>query len=213
LKESSVTRNGGKASHRRVLRSVAEVYDWLDRQIRKDSVPAGTCEACGACCDFEAFDHRLFVTPPELAYLAAHLGTEDLKPMPTGRCPYNVAGKCSVYQHRFAGCRIFCCKGDANFQGRLSELALKRFKAICEGFQISYRYIDLPTALNNPDHKKRKSERQLSTAFRKSRYYARMRLLRRFAPRNDEGQDPASLRARQSPARQSRSRTINEMRH
>jgi len=49
------------------------------------------------------------------------------------------------------------------------------------------------------------------TAFRKSRYYARARLLRRFAPRNDIGLHSPSLRARRSRAWQSRSRTISEM--
>jgi len=146
-----------------VLDRVAKVYERLDSQIRRRSHLAGVCDGCGRCCDFAEFDHRLFVTPPELMYLAVHLGTEGLNPMPTGRCPYNVAGKCSVYRHRFAGCRIFCCKGDADFQSRLSESALKRFKAICEESQIRYLYVDLPTALNNPDHKKRKPQRQLST--------------------------------------------------
>jgi len=67
--------------------------------------------------------------------------------MAGGRCPWQIDGKCSVYQHRFAGCRIFCCKGNADFQSDLTESALKKFKALCEKFQIPYRYVDLPTAL------------------------------------------------------------------
>jgi hypothetical protein len=51
-----------------------------------------------------------------------------------------------VYEYRFAGCRIFCCKGDADFQNRLSESALRKFKSICTDFQISYRYADLAKA-------------------------------------------------------------------
>ena len=129
-----------------LLKRVAEIYKWLDSQIRKSVHLAGICDACGKCCDFESFDHHLFVTTPELIYLAANLGAENVKPMTTGRCPYNIRGKCSVYEHRFSGCRIFSCKGDTDFQSRLSESALKRFKSICKEFQIPYRYTDLATA-------------------------------------------------------------------
>ncbi len=141
----------------RALKKVAEIYDWLDSQITNNSDLAGQCRACGRCCNFdncgpaneEGFDHRLFVTTPELMYLAVNLGEETIKPMATSRCPYNIDGKCSVYKYRFAGCRIFYCNGDSDFQSRLSESALKKFKSICTEFQIPYRYTDLATALNN----------------------------------------------------------------
>jgi Fe-S-cluster containining protein len=109
---------------------------------------AGACKSCGDCCDFEGFDHRLFITPPELMYLAANLGDENIKPMLSGRCPYNIDGKCGVYEYRFSGCRIFCCNGDADFQSRLSEEVLEKLKSICTEFQIPYRYADLASALN-----------------------------------------------------------------
>lgn len=136
---------------RRLLNKVAEVYQWLEMQIRSSGGLAGECRSCGDCCDFERFDHRLFVTRPELMYLAANLGADNIKPMPTSRCPYNVDGKCTVYEYRFSGCRIFCCNGDADFQSMLSEAALMEFKSICTGFQIPYRYTDLAAALNNLD--------------------------------------------------------------
>lgn len=138
-----------------LLTTVAEIYNWLDRQILNHSDLAGQCKACGECCDFKSsaseqgFDHRLFVTTPEMMYLAANLGAENIRPMPTSRCPYNVNGKCTIYKCRFAGCRIFCCKADTDFQSRLSESALKEFKSICTEFQFSYRYTDLASALND----------------------------------------------------------------
>jgi len=135
-------------ANNQLLKRVAEIYNWLDLQIREFSGLAGACEVCGRCCDFARFDHRLFVTTPELMYLAAKIGAENIKPMPTGRCPYNVDGKCTIYEYRFAGCRIFCCKGDKDFQSRLSESALKKFKSICTEFQVPYRYIALSGALN-----------------------------------------------------------------
>ena len=131
-----------------LLKRVAEVYKWLDLQISNNSNLTGACYACGKCCDFESFDHKLFVTPPELIYLTVNLHSENLKPMKTGQCPYNTGGRCCIYQHRFSGCRIFFCKGDTDFQGKLSGRALKKFKSLCQEFQIPYCYTDLSTALN-----------------------------------------------------------------
>ena len=66
---------GKPERHRRLLEEVAALYDWIDAQAKQNPAGAGRCKACGKCCDFPAYDHRLFVTPPELAYLAAKLGT------------------------------------------------------------------------------------------------------------------------------------------
>jgi Fe-S-cluster containining protein len=132
---------------RRLLEEVAALYEWIDSQVKQDPGRAGRCKACGACCDFPTYDHRLFVTPPELAYLAAKLGTQKLNTMTTGRCPYQQGPACTVHEHRFAACRIFCCDGDPDFQSELSEEALRRLKALCEAFQVPYRYQDLAAAL------------------------------------------------------------------
>ena len=136
-----------KAS-RQLLAKVAEIYAWLDCQICQHSHLAGICNTCGRCCDFHSFDHRLFVTTLEIIYLGANLGADKIKPMPANRCPYNIDGKCSIYDYRFAGCRIFCCKANQDFQSKLSESVLKEFKVLCTQFNIRYRYDDLATALN-----------------------------------------------------------------
>jgi len=136
-------------TYNHLLSKVAEIYDWLDLQIRKSGGLAGKCNACGKCCNFEGFDHQLFVTPPEMIYLAANLGDGNINQMRTSRCPYNIEGKCSVYEYRFAGCRIFYCKANKDFQSKLSESVHKRFKSLCTQFDIPYRYGDLTTALNN----------------------------------------------------------------
>jgi hypothetical protein len=139
----------GSEADRRLLERVAGIYEWLDLQIRSGADLAGSCRACGDCCDFEAFDHRLFITPPEVMYLAASLGAENIKPMPGGRCPYNVDDRCTIYEYRFSACRIFCCKADEDFQSGLSEAALQKLKSICVEFQIPYRYTELAAALND----------------------------------------------------------------
>jgi Fe-S-cluster containining protein len=131
----------------RLLEEVAAIYNWIEAQVKQDPARAGRCQACGRCCDFPAYDHRLFVTPPELAYLAAKLGTRRLKAMTTGRCPYQQGTACTVHEHRFAACRIFCCDGDADFQSELSEEALRQLKVLCEESRVPYRYQDLGAAL------------------------------------------------------------------
>lgn len=125
--------------------AVGQVYDWIDSQISQN--PA-QCQECGKCCDFESYDHRLLVTSCELIYFGAKVSPDKIKPMTDCRCPYNIDGKCTVYPYRFAGCRIFHCKGDKDFQSQLSEQASEKFKTICQEFDIPYRYTDLPTALN-----------------------------------------------------------------
>jgi len=130
----------------KIADAVAEVYDWIDSQTGQ--APA-QCEACGRCCDFENYDHRLFVTGPELAYFGFKLQPDKIKLMPNSKCPYNLQGKCTVYKHRFANCRIFFCKVDKDLQSKLSEDSLKKIKSICDQFHLPYHYIDLPAALNN----------------------------------------------------------------
>ena len=147
----------GCGTNNQLLKKVAEIYDWLDTQIRDNNELTGQCKACGKCCDFgepapdaeQGFDYRLFITPPELIYLTANLGAENIKSMPTNRCPYNIDGKCTVYEYRFASCRIFYCNGNADFQSDMSESVLEKLKSLCTEFQIPYRYTDLAAALNN----------------------------------------------------------------
>ena len=129
-----------------IAEKITEIYSWLDLQIKKLNTD---CSAYGDCCDFAAYDHKLFVTTPELIYLKENLDKETIKKMPTDVCPYNIDGKCSVHPHRFASCRIFYCKGDCDLQSELTEQALAKLKSLCDEFNIPYRYADLATALNN----------------------------------------------------------------
>ena len=54
------------------------------------------------------------------------------------------------YEYRFVGCRIFCCKADADFQSCLTEDVLEKLKSLCIEFEIPYVYRDLASALNGP---------------------------------------------------------------
>jgi Fe-S-cluster containining protein len=130
-----------------IVARVAELYAWVDQAIQAQETTGPSCRACGQCCDFSAYDHRLFVTTPELIYFQLRLA-EPVKFMTTGRCPYQVQEKCSVYKIRFLGCRIFGCERSLSLQAELTETALQRIRDLCEEFDFAYRYVDLATALN-----------------------------------------------------------------
>jgi Fe-S-cluster containining protein len=142
---------GPEERHAQIVRSVEQLYDWLARELDSNRKLSGSCAACGKCCDFDAYDHRLYITVPELIYLAANVPEGKLEVMASGRCPYNHEGKCTIHELRFASCRIFYCMGDSDFQSNLTERALAKLKAICEELDIPYRYMDLRVALNDPD--------------------------------------------------------------
>jgi len=130
-----------------IFDAVGKGYARLEADLASSPMP---CKACGQCCDFESFGHRLFLTPPELIYFQVGLTQNNipLLPMTTGVCPYRNDSKCSVYPWRFAGCRIFHCTGDADLQSRLSEDIIDQMKNLCRQYDLPYRYLDLKTALN-----------------------------------------------------------------
>lgn len=126
-----------------IIHEVGTLYQWLESERGKLSQ---SCGACGSCCDFESFGHKLYVTTPELFHFYHFVGPH-IKPMTTGICPYRIDGKCTVYPYRFAGCRIFTCKGDAEKENTLCENAVRQFKILCDDQGITYRYVDLKTGL------------------------------------------------------------------
>lgn len=126
-----------------MIQEVERIYQRLDEEIQQQDA---LCCACGNCCDFESFGHRLYVTTPELLFFLHHIA-RDIQPMTGDVCPYRMNGKCSVYPYRFSGCRIFSCKGDVETQNFISERIIKVFKSLCEKHSVSYRYVYLRDGL------------------------------------------------------------------
>ncbi len=133
---------------KKLNQAVDEIYKWLDDQLQA-ATANNECSACGRCCDFKAYDHRLYITIAEFARFVDGIGSENIKPMTNGVCPYQADGKCSVYSHRFAGCRIFNCKIDSDIQNQLSEETLTKLRAACDKFALQYKYMELSEALNS----------------------------------------------------------------
>jgi Fe-S-cluster containining protein len=137
-----------------ICKQVSQIYDWLDSQIKSLNAE---CSACGKCCDFDAFGHKLFITTPELLYFKKNIvissevpihrdGVE--KSIQKNICPYLKDGKCTARDFRFAGCRIFFCKADSEKINELSEQAIEKFKTLCDEYNFPYRYMELSAALN-----------------------------------------------------------------
>ena len=132
----------------RIIDEVEKTYIWIDKQIIANVAEKNRCDGCGRCCDFGKFGHKLYITSPELMYFRAKIGTDNFKSMPTGVCPYQINNKCTAHEHRFAGCRIFFCKADEDFQSRLSEEAILKLKEICKKENLPYEYTELASSLN-----------------------------------------------------------------
>jgi len=127
-----------------ISKAVDQVYLWIESQGIEHA-----CTGCGDCCNFTEFDHLLFVTAVELIHFANAIGPENIKPMKNGICPYRVDNKCTVYKNRFAGCRIFQCKGSDEKQSEVMEQTLAKLKLIGEEFGVDYSYMDLARGLDS----------------------------------------------------------------
>jgi Fe-S-cluster containining protein len=120
----------------------------LYRQVDADVARLGAaCRGCGDCCRFDVADHRLLVTTAELALLTERPPPNRRGPG-EGRCPYQVAERCTARRRRPLGCRVFFC--DPRFAGPARDLyehyhgAIQRLHG---EFRLAYRYVELTAAL------------------------------------------------------------------
>ena len=56
----------GMRKNDQIIERVSEIYKWIEAQQLANKGIAGSCDVCGKCCDFEQYDHRLYVTTPEI---------------------------------------------------------------------------------------------------------------------------------------------------
>lgn len=105
------------------------------------------CRNRGACCRFDSFGHKLYVTTLELAYFLHGCGLPW--PLPLGdACPFQVAGRCITRSYRPLGCRIFYCDPDMrDWQGPEYESRLMELRRMSEELAIPYRYLEWLSAL------------------------------------------------------------------
>jgi Fe-S-cluster containining protein len=136
---------------------VEELYRWVDAQV---SAGGSVCGNCQACCDFDGYGHRLYVTNVEAAYFQQTVAAVR---RPVGRvCPYlRVGVGCEARGARPIGCRTFFCRPGADYDMiAVTEEALARIKRFVEsqGASAEYRYQDWIAALNDLADAKKVSE-------------------------------------------------------
>jgi len=123
------------------------------------------CLASGACCRFEEYGHRMYLSGLEAAFVVARidaarsaraanplriLEVDDARTR--GDCPYLRAGMCGEHEERPLGCRIFFCdKGAdgraADWQSELYEATHRETLALHERLGVPYRYLEWREAL------------------------------------------------------------------
>ena len=123
------------------------------------------CLASGACCRFEAYGHRMYVSGLAAAFVVARIDAaraaraanplrlyEVTDARARGDCPYLRAGLCGEHEERPLGCRIyFCDKGAdgraAEWQSALYEELHAATTALHERIGAPYRYLEWREAL------------------------------------------------------------------
>ena len=123
------------------------------------------CLASGACCRFEEYGHRMYLSGLEAAFVISRIdaaraarATNPLRILDVddarsrGDCPYLVRGLCGEHEERPLGCRIFFCdKGadgrSADWQSELYEDTHRATIALHERLGVPYRYLEWREAL------------------------------------------------------------------
>ena len=126
------------------LQAILDVYESIDRP-GPDGQPI--CLGGGACCRFDLFDHRLYVTLGELALLGR---TEPPCPdrMERKRCPYQQGPRCMARENRPLGCRVFFCRqGASSDRTALYESAHNDIQLLHARHNLPYAYVELISAL------------------------------------------------------------------
>jgi Fe-S-cluster containining protein len=123
------------------------------------------CLASGACCRFEEYGHRMYVTGLEAAFVVERIDRaravrasnplrllEVHESQSRGDCPYLRAGLCGEHEERPLGCRIFFCDQGADghgadWQSELYEELHTATIALHERLGVPYRYLEWREAL------------------------------------------------------------------
>jgi len=126
------------------LDEILAVYESLDNPANG---ARAICLGGGACCRFDLFDHRLYVTLGELALLSR---TKPKYPsrIELNRCPYQQGPRCTARGNRPLGCRVFFCREQPGAgYNELYEEAHRRIRRLHESFNMPYSYMELISAL------------------------------------------------------------------
>jgi len=123
------------------LAALAALYAELDAELPRWSF---TCSASGACCDFDAYGHRLYVSTLEAEHFFREAPAQRANDDPR-QCPaWGPDRLCKARSARMLGCRTYYCPPyPQGVPQDLHEVYDARIKALHARFGIPYRYRDI----------------------------------------------------------------------
>lgn len=135
-----ITRIRELAGDREFLSAMGDFYARLEKRIA-DHHPV--CRQCGACCRFDDFGHKLYVTPAEVAFFLGTVAVEPAVERDPAACPYWIGGLCWARHSRPMGCRVFFCESAGlGWQEDLTESALADLRTLHESVNLPYAYVE-----------------------------------------------------------------------
>ncbi|MCK5346079.1 MAG: YkgJ family cysteine cluster protein [Candidatus Heimdallarchaeota archaeon] len=138
------------------FQALKQIYDELAQEISTlDRKPK--CFNCGACCNFNYFDHTPFVTTLELMHInAGMLENGSLKTnmqIQTDEilCPFFIEKTCMAHTLRPFSCRVYFC--NLHFENHVAngiyEKYHRKIKHLHENSGTEYNYMPLVSNLRN----------------------------------------------------------------
>jgi len=94
---------GGK--EQKLLSELETLYERLEQELKTINPH---CNMCGMCCNFTVFDHILYASNLEVAYIIHHQEVLELN-ISRNVCPFLKNNKCTIRDHRMLACRTFYC--------------------------------------------------------------------------------------------------------
>lgn len=130
--------------NRKLTGELARFYRELDEEVKRLGMD---CRACGRCCHFAQHGHELFCSQLEAEYLAADRELPEL--VGDDVCPFLDEIRCTRRATRTLACRTYFCDAAGNAQTHaLTEVFIRRLKALHSRFGLPWRYAPLSVHLN-----------------------------------------------------------------
>ncbi|MCD4657897.1 MAG: YkgJ family cysteine cluster protein [Planctomycetes bacterium] len=136
------------------FRALTQIYDELTQEIAQlERIPR--CFNCGACCNFNYFEHTPFVTALELQYIKAGVQEDAelqkimlLQP-DENLCPFFWEQNCYAHGLRPLSCRVYFCnlRYEKELVGEIYEKYHRRIQELHEKSRLEYKYMPLVKAL------------------------------------------------------------------
>ena len=116
--------------------ALTALYREVDAELRR---LGASCEACGRCCRFAEFGHRLWMTNLEAEYLRARHGRREAAE--PGACAYLDGASCSAREGRALACRTFHCGLSAGVVEEITNRYFERLRELARAAGRDLEYV------------------------------------------------------------------------